>query len=68
MGKFKIPPARPHIIDIEDADNSEEETDEPAQTADIPDEWFEQDDALPTTPRATTEEAAPIPPYETLHR
>jgi hypothetical protein len=67
MGEFKIPPARPHIINVE-SDNSEDETDEPAQTADTPDELFEQDDALPTTPRATTEEAAPIPPHERLHR
>jgi hypothetical protein len=67
MGKFKIPPARPHII-IMESDNSEDETDEPAQTADIPEEWVEQDDAPPTTPRTTTEEAAPIPPHEGLHR
>jgi hypothetical protein len=67
MGKLKMPPARPHIINVEN-DNSEDETDEPAQTADIPEEWVEQDDALPTTPRTTTEEAAPIPPHEGLHR
>jgi hypothetical protein len=53
---------------VEDADNSEEETDESAQTTAMPDEWFENDDALSMPPRSTTEEAAPIPPYERLHR
>jgi hypothetical protein len=67
MGEFKIPPARPQIIDVE-SDNSKDESNEPAQTADIPDEWFEEDDVLLTTPRATTEEAAPIPPHERFHR
>jgi hypothetical protein len=67
MGEFKIPPARPHIIDVE-SDNSEDETNEPAHTADIPDDWFERFDALPTTPGATTEEAAPIHPHERFHR
>jgi hypothetical protein len=64
MGKFKISPTRPHIIDVE-SDNSEDETDEPAHT---PEEWVVQDDALPTTPRTTTDDAAPIPPHKRLHR
>jgi hypothetical protein len=68
MSEFKKPPARPHMIDVKDADTSEEEPDEPAQITTMPDEWFEVDDDLSVPPRASTGEAAPIPPYERLHR
>ena len=78
--EFKEPPTRSRIIDVGDADTSEEETDEldnePAQITTMPEEWFEVDDALSVPPRASeegrgpalTEEAAPIPPCERLHR
>ena len=78
--EFKEPPTRPHIIDVGDADTSEEESDEPdnepAQVTTMPEEWFEVDDALSVPPRASeegrgtalTEEDAPILPCERLHR
>jgi len=52
------------IIDLED-DSSEDETDESAHT---PNEWFEHDDALPRTPKTTTEDAVPSPPHERLYK
>jgi hypothetical protein len=63
-GKFKKPTNWAHIIDLE-SDSSEDETDEPAHT---PEEWVQQDDALPTTPKTTTDDAAPLPPHKRLHR
>jgi hypothetical protein len=56
MREFKEPPTKPHIIDVGDADTSEEESDEPdnepAQVTTMPGEWFEVDDALSVPPRA----------------
>jgi hypothetical protein len=52
------------IIDLED-DNSEDETDEYTHTSK---EWFEHDEALPRTPKTTTEDAVPRPPHERLYK
>jgi hypothetical protein len=59
-GKFKKQTNRAQIIDLE-SDNSEDETDESAHT---PEEWVENDDALPTTPKTTPDDAVPSPPHE----
>ena len=57
--RSRKPPTRPHIIDVGDADISEEESDEPdnepAQVTTMPEEWFEVDDALSVPPRASEE-------------
>jgi hypothetical protein len=50
---------RSHIIDVGDADTSEEEIDEldnePVHITTMPEEWFEVDDALSVPPRASEE-------------
>jgi hypothetical protein len=63
-GKFKNPTNKAHIIDLE-SDSSEDETDESAYT---PEEWVKHDDALPTTPKTTPDDAVPSPPRERLFR
>jgi hypothetical protein len=65
IGEFDKPSDEPltitrsHIIDVGDADTSEEEIDEldnePAQITTMPEEWFEVDDALSVPPRASEE-------------
>jgi hypothetical protein len=63
-GKFKKPTNKARIIDLE-SESSEDETDESAHTSD---EWVEHDDALPTTPKTTPDDAVPSPPHERLYR
>ena len=63
-GKFKKPTNQAHIIDLE-SDSSEDDTDESAHTSE---EWVEHDNALPTTPKPTTDDAVPSPPHERLYR